>query len=54
MGRTGIDVARSNPDVVYAFVDDYEVAFKAEEGELDSYGRPKEGCDQRSYALSLR
>jgi photosystem II stability/assembly factor-like uncharacterized protein len=42
MGRTGIDVARSNPDVVYAFVDDYEVAFEAEEGELDSYGRPKE------------
>jgi photosystem II stability/assembly factor-like uncharacterized protein len=42
MGRTGIDVARSNPDVVYAFVDDYEVAFKAKEGELDSYGRPKE------------
>ncbi len=42
MGRTGIDVAHSNPDVVYAFVDDYEVAFKAEEGELDSYGRPKE------------
>jgi photosystem II stability/assembly factor-like uncharacterized protein len=42
MGRTGIDVARSNPDVVYAFVDDYEVAFQAEEGELDSYGRPKE------------
>jgi photosystem II stability/assembly factor-like uncharacterized protein len=41
MGRTGIDVARSHPDVVYAFVDDYEVAFKAEEGELDSYGRPK-------------
>jgi len=41
MGRTGIDVAHSNPDVVYAFVDDYEVAFKAEEGELDSYGRPK-------------
>jgi photosystem II stability/assembly factor-like uncharacterized protein len=42
MGRTGIDVARSNPDVVYAFVDDYEIAFKAEEDELDSYGRPKE------------
>jgi len=41
MGRTGIDVARSNPDVIYAFVDDYEIAFKAEEGELDSYGRPK-------------
>ena len=41
MGRTGIDVARSNPDVVYAFVDDYEIAFEAEEGELDSYSRPK-------------
>jgi len=39
MGRTGIDVARSNPDVVYAFVDDYEIAFKAEEGKMDSYGR---------------
>ncbi len=42
MGRTGIDVARSNPDVVYAFVDDYEIAFRAEEGELDSYGRIKD------------
>jgi photosystem II stability/assembly factor-like uncharacterized protein len=41
MGRTGIDLCLTNPDVVYAFVDDYEVAFKAEEGELDSYGRPK-------------
>ena len=41
MGRTGIDVARSNPDVVYAFVDDYEIAFRAGEGELDAYGRPK-------------
>ncbi|MBN2698033.1 MAG: hypothetical protein JXR52_04355, partial [Bacteroidales bacterium] len=41
MGRTGIDLARSGPDVVYAFVDDYEVAFRAEEGDLDSYGRPK-------------
>ncbi len=41
MGRTGIDVARSNPDVVYAFVDDYEIAFKAKEGELDAYERPK-------------
>ena len=42
MGRTGLDIARSNPDVVYAFVDDYEIAFKAEEGQLDSYGRPME------------
>ncbi len=42
MGRTGIDVARSNPNVVYAFVDDYGIAFQAEEGELDAYGRPKQ------------
>lgn len=41
MGRTGIDIARSNPDVIYAFVDDYEVAFEAKEGELDAYERPK-------------
>lgn len=42
MGRTGIDVAQSNPDVLYAFVDDYEVAFQAQEGELDAYDRPKQ------------
>jgi len=41
MGRTGIDIARSNPDVVYAFVDDYQIAFEAKEGEMDAYGRPK-------------
>lgn len=41
MGRTGLDIARSNPDVVYAFVDDYEIAFVAEDGELDAYERPK-------------
>ena len=41
MGRTGIDIARSNPDVVYAFVDDYEVIYQAKEGEMDAYGRPK-------------
>jgi len=41
MGRTGIDIARSNPDVIYALVDNYEIAFQAEEGELDEYDRPK-------------
>lgn len=41
MGRTGIDIARSNPDVIYAFVDDYEIAFQAKEGEMDAYNRPK-------------
>lgn len=41
MGRTGLDLARSNPDIVYAFVDDYGIAYEAAEGELDAYGRPK-------------
>jgi photosystem II stability/assembly factor-like uncharacterized protein len=38
-GRIGIDVARSSPGTLYAFVDNYEIARKAKEGELDSYGR---------------
>ena len=39
-GRIGIDIARSNPDVLYAFVDNYEIARQAEPGQLDAYGRP--------------
>ncbi len=39
-GRMGIDISRSNPDVLYLLVDNYSVARKAEEGELDNYGRP--------------
>ena len=42
-GRIGIDIARSNPDVLYAFVDNYEIIRKGEENESDSYGRPKGG-----------
>ena len=42
-GRTGIDIARSNPNVIYAFVDNYEIAHQAKPGDLDSYGRQKEG-----------
>lgn len=37
-GRIGIDVARSNPRVVYAFVDNYEIARQAAQGELNAYG----------------
>ena len=37
-GRIGIDIARSNPRVLYAFVDDYEPAGAAGK---DSYGRPR-------------
>lgn len=40
-GRIGIDIARSNPDVLYAFVDSYETAREAPEGETDAYGRPR-------------
>jgi photosystem II stability/assembly factor-like uncharacterized protein len=43
-GRIGIDVARSNPGVVYAFIDHYEVARKyTKDNEVDSYGRPRMG-----------
>ncbi len=41
-GRIGIDIARSNPDVLYCFIDNYEIAYEAAEGELDAYGRQKE------------
>lgn len=40
-GRIGIDVAASNPEVVYAFVDNYETAREPEEGATDAYGRPR-------------
>jgi photosystem II stability/assembly factor-like uncharacterized protein len=39
-GRIGIDVARSNPAVLYAFVDNYEPGRPAKEGERDAYTRP--------------
>jgi photosystem II stability/assembly factor-like uncharacterized protein len=40
-GRIGIDICRSKPNVLYAFIDNYEIAKKWEEGETDSYGRPR-------------
>jgi photosystem II stability/assembly factor-like uncharacterized protein len=39
-GRTGIDVSLSNPNVLYAFVDNYEPGRPARPGERDPYGRP--------------
>jgi len=39
-GRIGIDVARSNPNVLYAFIDNYEIAREARPGQMDAYGRP--------------
>ncbi|NQW03210.1 MAG: hypothetical protein HQ485_04205 [Acidobacteria bacterium] len=38
-GRIGIDIARSNPSVLYAFVDNYEEGRGPQEGERDAYGR---------------
>jgi photosystem II stability/assembly factor-like uncharacterized protein len=42
-GRIGIDVARSNPNVVYAFVDNYEISRDAPQDAADAYGRPRGG-----------
>ena len=39
-GRIGIDVSRSNPDVLYAFVDNYEPGRPPRDGERDAYARP--------------
>lgn len=39
-GRIGIDVARSNPNVLYALVDNYEEGRGPQENERDAYGRP--------------
>ena len=39
-GRIGIDIARSNPNVLYALIDNYEAGRPAREGERDAYGRP--------------
>ena len=39
-GRIGLDIARSNPSVLYAFVDSYEPGSPPREGERDAYERP--------------
>jgi len=42
-GRIGIDLCASKPNVIYAFIDNYEIARESYGGETDSYGRPKGG-----------
>jgi len=39
-GRIGIDVSTSNPNVLYAFVDNYDQGRPPREGERDAYTRP--------------
>ncbi len=41
-GRIGIALAQSQPQTIYALVDNHEAFRKAKEGELDSYGRQKQ------------
>ncbi len=41
-GRIGISLAASNPQTIYALIDNHDIARKAKEGERDNYGRPKE------------
>ena len=41
-GRIGLSIARSNPSVIYAYLDNYEIARTAKPGELDAYGRQRE------------
>ena len=43
-GRTGIDISRSNPNVLYAFIDNYELSREpSEEEKLNAYGLPSSG-----------
>ncbi len=43
-GRIGIDIARSNPNVLYAFIDNYQIIRENKDpNNVDSYGRPKGG-----------
>jgi photosystem II stability/assembly factor-like uncharacterized protein len=39
-GRIGIDVSRTNPNILYAFVDNYDQGRPPREGERDAYTRP--------------
>jgi photosystem II stability/assembly factor-like uncharacterized protein len=40
-GRIGLSLAASQPNVIYALIDNHEVARAAKEDELDNYDRPK-------------
>lgn len=43
-GRIGLDIAQSNPDKIYAYIDDYEVVREpTEEEKNDDYGLPSCG-----------
>jgi photosystem II stability/assembly factor-like uncharacterized protein len=39
-GRVGLALSRSNPDILYAFIDNHTSKREPKAGELDPYGRP--------------
>ena len=39
-GRIGIDISQSDPDTLYALIDNYEIGRYPEPGSRDAYGRP--------------
>ncbi|MDH4198102.1 MAG: hypothetical protein OEW05_11875 [Candidatus Aminicenantes bacterium] len=41
-GRIGIDLCRTKPNVLYAYVDNHSPGREPRPGELDSYGRPRQ------------
>jgi photosystem II stability/assembly factor-like uncharacterized protein len=41
-GRIGIDLCRSKPNIIYAYVDNHTPGKEPRAGELDSYGRPRQ------------
>ena len=41
-GRIGLSLSASKPNVIYALIDNHDIARKAAEGERDSYGRAKQ------------
>lgn len=41
-GRIGLDLCRTKPNVIYAFVDNHTPGREPKAGELDSYGRPRQ------------
>jgi photosystem II stability/assembly factor-like uncharacterized protein len=41
-GRIGIDLCRTKPATLYAYVDNHAPGAEAKAGELDSYGRPRQ------------
>ncbi len=42
VGRIGVDVSRTNPDVIYALLDNHNPGRKPADGERDAYGRVKQ------------